>query len=348
MSNQTDLRNGDNYLERNDFLDVYLFLIASIDNLNSRANLLDKSIFELSQSLENLLSELSQDCEKKQAEITQKVKELHYMELEIIQRINIFVELMTVYYHYIRVDIRKLPYAVGDKHDFLSSEFDFIENQDISTIKSVFKYPNVEKFNELTPNERIQLDEGLNESIKIIETLFKDVLKFKRNFKQVYNKYKHVMAEVTGAFALHKEKGILESRFYVRHKVKDNQYKIYTIPLSPEIISYFSVVSRNILNLFGSLLDNQLLYLSNEGRDFIPRNLFFKCEDTGKRINEITLKIESCTMPNYNSILKINKASMEGQQRMSDAFRKNCVYVMTKDIYDKDSLKKRVITSRST
>lgn len=169
-------------------------------------------------------------------------------------------------------------------------------------------------------------------------------MKFKRNFKQVYNKYKHVMAEVTGAYAFHKEKGVFESRFYVRHKVKENQYKIYTIPLSPDIIAYFRAIRRSAINLFNSLLDNQLLYLSNEGRDFIPRNLYFKRENTGKRLNEITLKIKSCTIPNYQAILKINRASIEGQHRMADAFRKNCIYVMTKDIYDKDALKKGMIT----
>lgn len=158
-------------MERNDFLDVFLFLIASIDNLNSRANLLDKSILDLSQSLENLLSELSQNPEREQEKITQKVKGLHYLELEIIQRINILIELLAVYYHYIRVDIRKLPQAVGDKHNFLESEtpvgdprnflgyeFDFIKKQDASTIKKIFKYPNVEEFDELTADEKTQLN----------------------------------------------------------------------------------------------------------------------------------------------------------------------------------------------
>ena len=319
MSYEKNQQEVNNYLEKNDCLDVYLFLIASLDNLHSRANLLNKSTFELSQSLENLLLMLSQNAQVKQEEVARTIKELHYMELEVIQRINIFIELLVVYYHYIRVDIKALPQAVGDKHNFLSSEYEFIEKQHISKIHEVFRYPDVEKFDELTTDEKNELIQSFNESVLIIENLFKDILKFKRNFKQVYNKYKHVMAEVTGAYAFHKEECVLESRFYVRHKINDKEYKIYTIPLSFEIITYFKNVSRNIMNLFEAL-DNQLLYFSNEGKNIIPRQLFFKKTDTGTRINQITSKI-NCKMPNYQAILKINKASVEGQQKMAEAFR---------------------------
>ena len=341
MSNSHSPQRIHSFLEKNDCLDVYLFLIASRDNLNSRANLLNESILDLSQSLENLLSKLSQktDMKEEQVRLRQTVKYLHYIELEIIQRINIFVELFAVYYHYIRTDIRTLPQAVG-KTNFLSSEYQFMENQDVNTIKEVFRYPDVEKFDELTTDEKTELADGLTESVLILQNLFRDILKFKRNFKPVYNKYKHVMAEVPGGYAFHKRKGILESRFYVRHKISESQYKIYTIPLDRDIITYFRSVSRNIIYLFDHLLDNQLLSFSNEERSFIPRHLFFKQVEKRKRINQITSKIQSCTIPNYNAILRVNRAPIERQQKMVDAFKKNHIYIMKNDIYDKAAIKK--------
>jgi hypothetical protein len=45
-------------------------------------------------------------------------------------------------------------------------------------------------------------------------------------------------------------------------------------------------------------------------------------------------------LPEYHVTLKINRAPLKGQQKMADAFKENCIYVMTKDIYDKEALKK--------
>ena len=91
-----------------------------------------------------------------------------------------------------------------------------------------------------------------------------------------------------------------------------------------------------------SYIDNQLLYFSNKGEKFIPRTFFIKKSNSsrGKRLNEITQKVRSCRIPDYNAILKINKAPLKGREKMAKTFKENCIYVMSKDIYDKEALKR--------
>jgi hypothetical protein len=96
------------YLVKNNLLDVFIFLTVSADNLNNRGNLLYKSLTALNQGLQQLLQKISENpnISPYNKEVSRMVKELHYLELETIQRVCIFIELLAVYYQLTRKNIR--------------------------------------------------------------------------------------------------------------------------------------------------------------------------------------------------------------------------------------------------
>lgn len=345
------------YLANNNLKDVFIFVIGSTDNLRCRGNLLTKNLTDLSQGLQRVLQKITKnpDVSPFDKEVSQMIKDLHYLELETIQRTSIFIELLAVYYHIMRSNLRDLPKAISERdiNFTLSSEFSYFEKQSVEDIKRNFKYPNVEQFNELASDEKRELEEILEQSAKMKLELFKDIVGFNRHFRPIYNKYKHVMSEVTGTYGIDKANCHLQSHLFVRQKEIDQKnnahYSVYMIPLSTDIIQYFDKIARSAWSLLMFLLDNQLLYFANEGRDFIPRHLLIHEEAKKQRFLEITKKITSYCAPNLQSILKVNAPTdAELKRKMDEAFKTDYLYVMNKDILDAEFLKTAEIARTET
>ena len=155
------------------------------------------------------------------------------------------------------------------------------------------------------------------------------------------------MSEVTGIYGINKEKKIIESRVYVRHKVVDKKgtrYNVFAIPLSWDAIQYFEMVSRSVWTLLLFLIENQLLSFANEGRDFIPKYLALN-EESATKIKQITAKITSYKNPTFKAVIKVNPPTKAvDQDRIAKAFKNNSIYMMKKDIFDVESLKKGEIS----
>lgn len=342
------------YLVNNKLNDVFIFLVVSTDNLRCRGNLLGKNIADLTQGLQRAIQKISENPEVSYSdrEVSQMFKDLHYLELETIQRTSIFIELLAVYYHIMRTNLRDLPSAIGKRDvDFslLNSEFEYFNNQSLEDIQRNFKYPDVNNFSELTSDEKKELKEILEESAKMMLEFFKEIYHFNHNFRTVYNKYKHVMSEFTGVYGIDKERNNIQSHVYVRQKDIDKKnnphYSDYVIPLSTETIQYFDKIARSVWTLLLFLLDNQLLSFANEGKDFIPRNLLTPEKGKKQRLNQITEKITSCCMPDFQAIMKVNPSQdAELQRKMNEALKIDHVYVMHKDILDIEFLKDSQIT----
>jgi hypothetical protein len=145
-------------LVNNNLIDVFIFAVGSVDNLRCRGNLLSKNLVDLTQGLQRVLQKIGENLEVSpfDKEVSQMFKDLHYLELETIQRISIFIELLAVYYHIMRNNLRDLPRAISDRDmDFsLSSEFNYFEKQSVEDILRDFKYPNVDNFSELASDEK--------------------------------------------------------------------------------------------------------------------------------------------------------------------------------------------------
>jgi hypothetical protein len=341
------------YLVNNELIDVFIFLTVSVDNLRCRGNLLSKNLTDLTQGLKQATQKIGEnpDVSPSSKEVSQMFKDLHYLELETIQRTSIFIESLAIYYHIMRNNLRDLPRAISVQDiDFsLTSEFENFRNQSVQDIQRNFKYPDVNNFNELASDEKRELKEILDESANMMLDYFKDIYNFNHRFRSIYNKYKHVMSEVTGVYGIDKANSSVSSHVFMRQKDIDQKnnvhYSVYVVPLSTEIIQYFDKIARCVWTLLMYLLDNQLLSFANLGKDFIPRNLLVPQEGKRQRFYEITEKITSYCAPNLQTMLKVNAPPDAGlQSKINEALKTNHMYVMNKDILDVEFLKDSQIT----
>jgi len=347
MVSKSDPQKVWNYLHKNNYFDVFIFLISSADNLRNRAVLLDKNIKELEEKIRKMIEKVSKEPEvivPENLDISMMFKDIHYTELEVIQRINILIELLAVYYRMIRTDIRKLPKCIGRK-DFspkeLYDEFNYFNSQKLTDVWTNFKYPDVTHFTELSPEEQKTLHRLLTESAQKILDAFRKIFRFQRNFRTVYNKYKHTLSEFTGVFGIDKTRKLVLTHIYLRHKEK-NKICTYIIPASLDEVKYFTEIAARVYHLLRVLIDNTLLYIVNEERDFIPRTLFIEKKDEAK-FKEIAGKIQSCIMPAFSSKMIVKHPESKKLDEMNKKLREDHIYRMDKDILDIDELLKEGI-----
>lgn len=348
MVTKSDPAKVSKYLHDNNYVDVYIFLITSLDNLRNRATLLDKNIKDFEEKIKKMQETVNADPSKMVPEnlkISSMFKEVHYSELEVIQRINILTELLAVYYHIIRTNVRELPKCIG-KNDFspkeLRGEFNYFDTQKLGDVWTNFKYPDVTQFTELSIEDQNIIRRLLEESAQKIVEAFKEIFRFQSNFRTIYNKYKHTLSEFTGVFGLDMTKREIVTHIYLRHKENDKFYT-YVIPVSLNEVRYFNEIAARVYHLLRALIDNTLLYIVNEEKHFVPRTLFIEKTDA-TRFKEIADKIQSCIMPEFISKMIVRPPDQENLEKMNKEFKEQHVYRMNKDILDLGSLLKEGVT----
>ena len=328
------------YLHRHNYFEIFQFLTLSLDNIKNRTKLLEKDIKEIEKKMEELPVKVKEKLDKNpdaivshDPNISSLIKDIHYEELEIILKINILVELLALYYHFIRTDFTKLPTSVG-KRDFpknkLYKEFDYFKDQKPKDVWENFKYPNVDSFIKLSNNDRKTLKQLLAESAKNALEAFKEIYKFQDNFRCVYNKYKHNLSEITGLLGYDKSKNLIQSHIYIRDK-ENNKICSYTIPVTPEAINYFYEIGEKTYNLLRVLIDNILLYIVNEEKDFLPRTLFIEKKDKQK-YETIVKKVTSCVMPEIREKLTIKAPGPKEIKRIAKAIQEDFIFKLNRDI----------------
>jgi len=358
MVSQSDPAKVLSYWISHDYLDVATFLIASLDNLRSRGAILKNDLTKLDNGLKKLLQKISENpssADPNNKEISQMFKDLHYLELEVIQRISILIELLAANYRVIRTNLRDLPRAIGSKDirsKDLHEEFNYFEMQTLDDVWRNFRYPNIASFKELTSEEKATLKEILNDSANTTLEFFREVCRFNRNFRILYNKYKHSLAECTGIFGVDKEKHLIESNVLVRDKVKEratktSTYYTYLVPLSPDTIQYFDKIAHLTWTLIQVLLDNILLSLVNEEKDFVPRTVFVEKELNKEKLRQITAKIVSYTILNVEGMIKMNPPNEEDKKRIEEIVKRDHIYRMKRDLLDFENLKKTVTLEKN-
>ena len=333
MSSETEILQ---YLKQNDYVDVYIFLINSADNLRIRGILLKNNLEKLEEKIAAALKkvEMNPDVDPRNKEMSTYVKDIHYAELEVIQRLNILIELLAIYYRLIRTNLRELPRAIG-KRDISSKdlygEFAYFKNQTVEDICRNLKYPNVECFSELSSEEKRTLKTFLDDSAKQIKSMFNKIYEFQERFRPVYNKYKHTLSEITGIYGINKEAGRLESQIYLRIKQND-RFHTYVISAGSETAKYLRETSGMTYELLRVTIDSALLHLVNLGKDFIPRTLFIK--DENNMFQAIAGKIKSRRIPSFESLVKIPLPTPETLERINKEIQEHHLYIMNKDIMD--------------
>lgn len=348
MVSKSDPKKVKKYLHTNKYLDVYIFLISSLDNLGNRAILLGKNLREFEEKLKEMLEKVTANPDEivpENLEISSLFKSIHYNELEVIQRINILIELLAVYYHMIRTNLRELPKSIGKK-DFspseLYKEFDYFKNQKLIDTWTNFKYPDVSHFTELSIEDQNTFQELLEQSAQKILESFKEIFQFQKNFRTVYNKYKHTLSEFTGVFGIDKARKLVQTHIYLRHKENDRFYS-YMVPASFDEVKYLKEIGARVYHLLRVLIDNTLLFLVNEEKDFIPRTLLIEKKDEGK-FKELADKIQSCIVPKFTSRMNVNLPDQKSLQKINKKLREDHIYRMNKDILDIKSLLKEGVT----
>jgi len=348
MVSKSDPNKVSKFVCGNNYVDVYIFLITSLDNLRNRGSLLDKSIKGLQEKIQKMIQKVSAETQAivpENLEASSMFKDIHYTELEIIQQLNILIELLGVNYHLIRTNVRDLPKCIGRK-DFspeqLHHEFDYFKGQTLTDVWNNFHYPNTVRFSELSDEENNFLKELLSRSAAKILDAFKELYQFQKNFRQVYNKYKHTLSEFTGVFGLDKVRKQVQTHIYVRHK-EDDKVCTYVIPVSLDEVKYFNEIAARAYLIVQNLLDNALLHIVNEEKDFIPRTLFIEKVDEAK-FKEIADKVQCCVMPSFTSKMIVRLPDQKSIEEMNKELTERHIYKMNNDILDLDSLLKEGVT----
>lgn len=303
MIYKDDIKSINYYLRKEKYWNVYIFLLLSLVNMEKRSNFIKKGIKELEKKIRKIQKETNEKINlpiSNDKKLVEMLKDIHYTELEVIERLNILIEILAIYYHIVRSDIRKLPKSIGQK-DFpskkLYNEFDYFNKQKIEDILTNFKYPDVKIFTELSQIEKKNLEVLLKKSAKNILKYFKDIYKFKENFRSIYNKYKHSLSEITGQYIYNREKDVIYSPIYVRDKEKN---KIYTniITVGFEIKEYFVEIVKKVSYILSIFIDNNLLYIINKEKKCIPRNIKFSKREDNSNYKNIKEKITT-----YNCLI---------------------------------------------
>lgn len=288
------------------YLEIFNCLSTLSDNIKSRADILDESKNEIEQKFEEMKVKIVQKDSTipnfipgYDSEISSLCKSIHYKIIEMIQRTNILIELFAAYYNKTRIreNLSKLPEWLPFGQRELGNEFNKIKSQTFKEVRDSFKYPeNLDKFIELKKEDRNIIENILEESLQIIMKDLKEVIKFRFNFKDVYNNYKHTLSEETGSIGFDKNNNVIQSHIYI---IFNENGKIcrYTVPASLEDVRYYYEIGMRASTLLFMLIDNNLLYIINEKRDFIPRCLHkdIKKESKDNYFN-IIKKIKSCTI----------------------------------------------------
>lgn len=344
-----DPRKFRDFLIKNDYVDVAIFLIISLDNLRNRGKLLKKDLDDVRKKMEEIskkISENPKDAVPENLEISQMFKDLHYSVLEAIQRINILIELLIVFLHFVRRNLRELPKAIG-RVDIspkqIQQELDFLVKQDVQEIWRIFKYPNVSDFDCLNLEEQQVLKEILKKSAYLILQKLKEIYQFRQNFLTIYNKYKHTLSEITGIFGVDEHKLIIQSHIYIRHKVSRNQqkskYYTFIVPISFDTLNYLDKIARYVWTLLNMLITNNLHFLVNEEKSFIPQYLFIENDDDRGKFNEICKKASTrYVVPNVRSKVIVPVPDPNTQEKINKALKVHHIYRMNKDVLDKESI----------
>jgi len=229
------------------YLEIFNCLSTLSDNIKSRADILDESKNEIEQKLVEMKVKIVQKDSTIQnfipgydSEISSLCKSIHYKIIEMIQRINILIELFAVYYNKTRIreNLNKLPEWLPFGPRKLGNEFKEIKKHKIEEVKKNFKYPkNLDKFTELKKEDRDILENILEESVQIIMKDLKEITKFRDNFKDVYNNYKHTLSEETGSIGFDKNNNVIQSHIYITFNENGKICK-YSIPVDSEHVRY--------------------------------------------------------------------------------------------------------------
>lgn len=332
---KTDRKKILDKLSRN-YLKIFYCLSTLSDNIKNRANILKESKNEIEQKLEEMKTKIVQKDSTipnfipgYDKEISSLCKPIHYKIIEMIQKTNILIELFAVYYNKTRIreNLSKLPEWLHFGQRELGNEFNKIKSQTFKEVRDSFKYPeNLDKFIELKKEDKDIIENILEESLQIIMKDLKEITKFRDNFKDVYNNYKHTLSEETGSIGFDKNSNVIQSHIYIKFN-ENGKICRYTVPASLEDVRYYYEIGMRASTLLFMLIDNNLLYIINEKRDFIPRCLHkdIKKESRDNYFNNIK-KIKSCTIHIPHIRTKIKPPSQEEQDKINQTLKENHIH----------------------
>jgi len=279
-----------NYLKKSGYEDPWRYLILAKKNVELRGYLIE-TVFN--QFEDNFKSTIDED-------IQIHVRKTHALQLDIISKLFALIEDFLWYNNILRTDPKSLSKKLIIRFGVnLDEELKYLENITKEQIHSDYKFPKLEDFS-ISEDDKQFLEKVLESQTTEIKKCLDEITKFWRNYKRVYNTYKHGLSAITGLYQIIKEKGvdIISSHIYVRNARdrEGNNVDTFMIPTNLVTAQYYDNIRKLVISVFFYLLDCHLYYINNRGKAFFPEIWDFilqkpdEIEKLKKVINKLDFK----------------------------------------------------------
>jgi len=256
------------------------YAVSGSDNIERRAN-------EISLLIEVARTKLAELREK--AKTAPDIKALipdaklfHYHFLDVVERLMVLTETLLASVGIVKRDYRRLPFDLlrggpGGHRQPIRPEVKWAKKTPLRELRRLFLFPAPGKIFG-NDDRRLTLARTCNAALHRVSQSLRDLALFYEMFIQIYNKYKHTVAENTGTIEIAEWGGVKRvstSLFFEdypppRRKKARVRPSTWCVIADDEELSYLESTLREVVNLHKLVLVSRLDYLYNQGRPFIP------------------------------------------------------------------------------
>ncbi len=316
-----------NYLKKSGYEDSWRYLILAKNNVGLRGYLIE---IVLDQFEYNLKSPVDRD-------IQTHVRKTHALQLDIISKLFVLIEDFLWYNNILRTNPKSLSKKLIIRFGVnLDKELKYLENITKEQIYSDYKFPKLEDFS-ISKEDAQFLEKVLEAQATEIKKCLDEIIKFWRNYKRVYNTYKHGLSAITGLYQIIKDKDAskISSHIYVRNArdKKGDEVDTFIIPTDMVTANYYDNIRKFVISVFFFLIDCHLYHINNRERAFYPEIWDFITQkpDEIERLKSLINKLDFIKIdPSVLIKLEIEK---EAADKVRAKIKDDYIYKSPKDIF---------------
>ncbi len=327
----------EDYPKLNQFVDILEFVLVSLDNLASRKRRLERDLQTTMDKMSKVVDLIKANggVDLLSRDSQERIKDIHYSQLEIIQKLNVMIEVFAYILHVLRTDFTKLPTRMLGRWDIdLKAEIQYMKGLGSDEVKKAFLLPSPDDL-PLSAEDRGTLREILAKHIEVVIYQIKFIVRFRESYLEVYNKYKHSYSELTGFIGVNKESGNIDSSLFVRSsELVDKQSGLkkiisYYVASGTDVIPYYSDVAAAVTNVTKILLES-VAYFINNGMNSLPRT--YLGNPSKADIDRIGDSLPFMRWPSVKGIVTLGPVSPETFEKMRKGILEVFVYKLDRDI----------------
>ncbi len=323
------------YPKLKEHVDILRFLLVSLDNLVNRSRKIESDLETAMERMNDVVNfiQANPEVDLVSAQLQEKVKDIHYRQLEIIQKLNVMVEVFAYYHYLIRTDFRRITERMLSKRGIdLRSEIQYLKSMNSDDVARVFRLPSPNEL-PLSSGEKENLRKILTEHVRAIIEEVNYIVRFRESYLEVYNKYKHSFSELTGFIGIDKQSGNIDSAVYVRSKEFAGRgiRKIvtYYVGSGTDAVKYYYDVAAAVFNLTKVLLESVALFINN-GMNSLPSTYLGK--QSKDEIERITKQLFFMRWPTMSGIVTRKPITPEMRAKMQKEMTEVFIYKLERDI----------------